>query len=168
MPKLIRLTDAGAVIGNDDWTLLRDPETETLPASGDVIVPLALWQTRREALEKHAGRVGVWLAADQEPAEMGADVANLPLIAIDFPQFADGRGYSSAKLLRERYNYRQELRAIGDVQRDQLYYLSQVGFNAFAIRSDRNPESEIAGLSDFSTSYRSRGWGGRRVQGSDA
>lgn len=168
MPKLIRLTDSGAAVHDDDWTLLREADSASVPADGDVIVPLALWQSRRDALKARAGKVGIWLAADQEPAEIGPDVANLPLIAIDFPQFADGRGYSSAKLLRERYNYTQELRAIGDVQRDQLYYLSQVGFNAFAIRSDRNPEREIAGLSDFSGSYRSRGWEGRLVKEPDA
>jgi phosphoadenosine phosphosulfate reductase len=81
--------------------------------------------------------IAVWLAPDQ-PAELIADDAALfPLIAIDFPKFNDGRGYSAAYLLRSRYRYTGELRAIGDVLRDQLFYM-QRGFNAFATRADRN------------------------------
>ena len=68
-----------------------------------VLVPLALWQCRRPALLRRRGDVGVWLAPADDPAALAADLAALPLIAVDFPQFTDGRGYSIARLLRERH-----------------------------------------------------------------
>jgi uncharacterized protein (DUF934 family) len=119
-----------------------------------VIVPLALWQSEHDAL---AGRddVGVWLKPSDDPDALAGDVAHLPLIAIDFPKFVDGRGYSSARLLRDKHRFGGELRAIGDVLRDQLYYLRQCGFDAFAVRADRNPAEAIAGLDDFSDNYQS-------------
>ena len=139
------------VVVDDRWTLLRDVSSETLPA-GPVIVSLPVWKSRRDALAAR-GDVGVWLAAADDPAELAADTASLALIAVDFPQFTDGRGYSIGRLLRERYGFAGELRAIGDVQRDQLYYLAQCGFNAFAIRADRSVDDALAGLAAFSDGY---------------
>ena len=149
MPQLIR--DRSVV--EDRWTFLRKPE-DAMPSSGPVIVSLATWQSSRDELLAR-GDVAVWLAASDDPAELAGDAASLPLIAVDFPQFTDGRGYSIGRLLRERYHFAGELRAIGDVQRDQLYYLSQCGFNAFSIRSDRSPEDALAGLTAFSDGYQS-------------
>ena len=99
------------------------------------------------------GECGVWLAPHDDPAALAEDVRRLPVIAIDFPAFTDGRGYSLARLLRQCYGYAGELRAIGDVQRDQLYYLSQVGFDAFAVREDQDIEAALASLRDFSDGY---------------
>ena len=123
-----------------------------LPEGVPVIVPLSTWQASRDALRATAD-VGVWLEPGDDPLALAGDVASLPVIAIDFPSFTDGRGYSSARLLRERLGYRGELRAIGDVQRDQLYYLSQVGFDAFALREDLDVEAALANLRDFSDGY---------------
>ena len=95
----------------------------------------------------------MWLAPADDPAALADDLASLALVAIDFPSFTDGRGYSSARLLRERLGYRGELRAVGDIQRDQLYYLSQVGFDAFAVAEERDVEAALAGLRDFSDGY---------------
>jgi uncharacterized protein (DUF934 family) len=149
MPQLIR--DRAVV--DDGWTLLRDAAAvESIPATGPVIVPLAVWKARHDELVAR-GDVGVWLAPADDPAALAADAAALPLIAVDFPQFTDGRGYSNGRLLRERYGFIGELRAIGDVQRDQLYYLAQCGFNAFAIRDDRVAATELAGLAVFSDGY---------------
>ena len=75
------------------------------------------------------------------------------MIAIDFPKFTDGRGYSIARLLRERYGYRGELRAIGDIQRDQLYYLRQVGFDAFARARRQGCRRRLRAFRDFSDGY---------------
>jgi uncharacterized protein (DUF934 family) len=72
---------------------------------------------------------------------------------VRFASFTDGRGYSLARMLRERYGYRGELRAIGDVLRDQIYYLSRCGFDAFALRADQKPEQALAALDDFSEAY---------------
>ena len=134
---------------DDAWTLVRDAEAGA-PA-GPAIQPLALWKTLRDS--RAAADTGVWLAPADDPAELAGAVAELPVIAVDFPQFADGRGYSIGRLLRERYGFAGELRAIGDVLRDQLYPLEQVGFNAFSLREDRDPAKDIAGLHDFSLGY---------------
>ena len=134
---------------DDAWTLVRDAEAGA-PA-GPAILPLALWKTLRDS--RAAADTGVWLAPADDPAELAGAVAELPVIAVDFPQFADGRGYSIGRLLRERYGFAGELRAIGDVLRDQLYPLEQVGFNAFSLREDRDPAKDSAGLHDFSLGY---------------
>jgi uncharacterized protein (DUF934 family) len=146
MPQLIK----DRAIAADHYALVRGDEP--LPASGPAIVALATWKARRDELVAR-GDVGVWLAPDDDPAELAGDVDRLAVIAVDFPQFTDGRGYSTGRLLRERYRYAGELRAIGDVQHDQLYYLAQCGFNAFAIRDDRDPTEALAGLTAFSDGY---------------
>jgi len=149
MPQLIK----DRALADDRWMLLREAASLTdLAAGRAVIVPLALWKAERAALLAR-GDVGVWLSPSDEPAELASDIAALPLIAVDFPKFTDGRGYSTARLLRERYHFTGELRAIGDVLRDQLYYMRQCGFNAFAVRADRNLEEALKGLRDFSDSY---------------
>jgi len=140
----------------DDWQVLKLAEGETAESvalpEGRVIVPLAVWQARRDAL-KARGDVAVWLASDERPEALKDDVASLPLIAVDFPKFADGRGYSIAYNLRARLGFTGELRAIGDVLRDQLFYMQRVGFNAFATRPDRSIEDALKGLTDFSEAY---------------
>lgn len=151
MPLLIK----GRAIVEDRWTLLRDVTSlAAIPAETAVIVPLALWISEHEALAARKD-VGVWLKPNDDPGALAADLDSLPLVAIDFPKFVDGRGYSSARLLRDKYRFGGELRAIGDVLRDQLYYLRQCGFDAFAVRADRNPADAIGGLDDFSDNYQS-------------
>lgn len=139
-----------ALANDDSWRLIRSVE-EAFSADEDIILPLDLYLQREDT--QHAGKLAVWLAPEQDPAVLQAHLANLPLIAIDFPAFTDGRGYSHARLLRERYGYQGELRAIGDVLRDQLSYMAQVGFDAFVIRADRDAASALAGLADFSEQY---------------
>ena len=119
---------------DDDYTLLRNATSVAdLPDGAPVIVPLALWLERRAALIAR-GEAGVWLAPADDPAVLADDLGRLPVIAIDFPQSSDGRGHSHARLLRERYGYANELRAIGDVPCDQLHRLAQCGFDAFDMR----------------------------------
>lgn len=143
-------------IVEDAWLLLRvasDGALPELPAQGDVIVPLTLWQTQRDALLAHNGKLGVWLAPNDDPEVIAADLDAFAVIAVDFPQFTDGRGYSTARLLRERYLYTGELRAVGDVLQDQIFYLHRCGFNAFAVRADKDIESALKALDDFSETY---------------
>jgi uncharacterized protein (DUF934 family) len=135
----------------DDWQLLEPGAA--LPFGGDVIVPLGLWTGERDALSFRLGRIGVWLETDADPAALAPDLARFAVIAVRFRSSADGRGYTLARLLRERYGYRGELRAIGEVLRDQLYYLSRCGFDAFALRADQEPLQALSALGDFSEAY---------------
>jgi uncharacterized protein (DUF934 family) len=121
--------------------------------SGPLVVPLAFWQANRESLAPRRDPVGVWLETHDEPALIAGDLASFALIAVRFPKFTDGRGYSIAALLRTRYGYKGELRAIGDVGRDQLFYLKRCGFDSFALPAHRDPEAALAGLEDFRDRY---------------
>lgn len=139
-------------IVDDDWHVLRTADTEALVPAGCVIVPLAIWLAQRDTLMKRE-RLGVWLASSDRPEVLRDDIDKFSVIAVDFPKFADGRGYTLAYLLRERLGYKAELRAIGDVLRDQLFYMQRTGFNAFAVREDKDINEALKGLSDFSQSY---------------
>jgi uncharacterized protein (DUF934 family) len=126
---------------------------DPVASDADVLVPLARWQKEREALLARPARVGVLLGPADDPAALAGDLDRLALIAVDFPHFTDGRGYSIARLLRERHGYEGELRAVGDVLRDQVFYLKRVGFDAFALRADQDPEDAKKALDDFSEAY---------------
>ncbi|MGM0783025.1 MAG: DUF934 domain-containing protein [Pseudomonadota bacterium] len=131
----------------DRWTLIRDVDAE-LPASR-AIVPLSLWQDRPVD-----NGLAPWLASDTElTPELAAELVKAPLIAIDFPKFTDGRGYSLARLLRERYGYTGEIRAIGDVLVDQCFYLTRCGFDALSLREDQWLEDALHALNAFSRAY---------------
>jgi uncharacterized protein (DUF934 family) len=93
------------------------------------------------------------LEPGDDPARVADRLAGAARVEVNFPAFADGRGYSIARLLRERYGYRGELRAVGDVLRDQIFYLSRVGFDAFLLREDQDAEEALAALHDFSEVY---------------
>ena len=140
-------------IARDSWQLVT--EGAGLPLPGDAIVPLAIWRESRAHLAARAGRTGVWRRPDDEPADLAGDIARLPLVAVQFPQFTDGRGYSTARLLRERYGFAGELRAIGEVLRDQLFYLERVGFNAFDLKEGKSLEDALLAFGDFSDAYQS-------------
>ncbi|ONN64137.1 DUF934 domain-containing protein [Herbaspirillum sp. VT-16-41] len=152
MPEIIK----NKTVVSDDWSVLRLAEGEsaesvTIP-EGRVIVPLKVWQAQGEAL-KSRPEIGVWLASDERAEELKGQLENFRVVAVDFPKFADGRGYSIAYNLRARLSYTGELRAIGDVLRDQLFYMQRVGFDAFAVRADKNIHDAVKGLTDFSEKY---------------
>jgi len=142
----------------DPWQRLElnaDGSLPALPAAGDVIVPLALWGEQREPLAARPGRLGIWLDSHQEPAAIAEDLKLFGVVAVNFPKFGDGRGYSIARLLRERYGWRGELRAVGDIFRDQIFFLSSCGFNAFALREGEDPQEALVAFGDFSDAYQS-------------
>ena len=143
-------------IVDDHWSVFKltegeSPETVSVPA-GQQIVPLQVWLAQKTALSARKD-IGVWLASDERAEQLKEDIAALPLVAVDFPAFSDGRGYSIAFNLRSRLGYEGEIRAVGDVLRDQLFYMQRVGFNAFATREDRSIEDALKGLTDFSDVY---------------
>ena len=147
MPQILKNTE----VVSDNWIQL-DETAESLP-TGNVLLSYEQWQNFADQLSNHSGSLGIWLEGHAEIEQIIEPLLDLPLIAINFPKFADGRGFSSARLIRERYNYSGELRAIGGFIRDQLYLLKRCGFNAFQF-SDENELSDAAeSLKDFSENY---------------
>ena len=141
---------------NDNWQLLKSAtDPESIADSADVIVPAEFWSEHGRILLARSGKSGVWLDSHHDPDLIAHDLLRLDLVAVNFPQFTDGRGYSIARLLRERYGWRGELRAIGDVLRDQLFYLSRCGFDAFGLRDGQDPHAALAAFDDFSDGYQS-------------
>ena len=143
-------------VETDSWRLLKpgaDGAPPTVPAEGDVIVPLALWQAERDALAARSGRTGVWLDSKDGPEAIAADLALLPLVAVNFPSIGDGRGLSTARLLRERYGYQGEIRAIGAVISDLLLGMQRCGFDAFALRDDQEPEDALRAFDELADAY---------------
>lgn len=141
---------------DDDWQRIDTSETDTPLPAGDIIVPYAYWkQHKAELLNRQDGRVAICIHGDDAIEEVVDDLQHFQLIALDFPAFKDGRNYSNARLLRDRYGYRGELRAVGDILRDQLFYLHRCGIDSFQVRSDKDIEDALKGLSDFSVTYQS-------------
>jgi uncharacterized protein (DUF934 family) len=140
----------------DSWQLLKPAadgaqlgKSPDLPLTGDWIVPLAVWAAHKNA---RTGRNGVLLENTDDPRVLAADFDKLAVIAVRFPKFTDGRGYSIARLLR-RLGWKGELRAVGDVLRDQLFYMTRCGFDAFALREDQDAQVALTAFSDFSAPY---------------
>lgn len=128
-------------------------DANDLTAGGDIIVTLELWEAHKSDLLNHDGKIGVQVPGEAEPEVIADDLARLDVVAIHFPVFRDGRGYSLARILRDRFGYKGELRATGDVLRDQMFYMQRCGFNAFEPRADRSIEDALKGLNDFSVTY---------------
>lgn len=149
------LTRHGDIVA-DDWVRL-DAEFDTaapLPP-GKLLVPLCLWNARHAELVARDQPVGIWLASSEHPEAIVDALEDIALVAIDFPVFSDGRGYSYARVLRDTWGFAGELRAIGDVQRDQIFLMKRCGFDSFQIRADRDPTDALAGLEEFSLVYQS-------------
>lgn len=145
-----------SAVVNDDWSVLRlqegdAPETVAVPV-GKTLVPLKVWLAQQSVL-LHRADIGVWFASDERVEDLQDHVAKFSVIAVDFPKFGDGRGYTIAYRLRNRAGYRGELRAIGDVLRDQLFYMQRAGFDAFAVRADKDIHEALKSLKDFSITY---------------
>jgi len=140
----------------DSWHLLK--EVSDLDAIADkagqnLIVPLVFWLEHRQILKQRPGKTAVWLESNELPTALGEDLHSLGLIALNFPVFSDGRAYSSARELRDNFMFKGELRAIGDVLRDQLFYMARCGFDAFALREDQNIDKALKAFDDFRECY---------------
>lgn len=150
-----KLISEGTIV-NDEWQLI-DAEVESsdeLP-EGKIIVPLPLWLSHKSQLRDRLPHLGVWLNGDEDTAQLRQDVEELPIIAVNFPAFTDGRGFSAGRLLRERHGFSGELRAVGNFLRDQLCYLRRCGFSAFSLGEKYDAEAALASLHDFSEYYQS-------------
>jgi uncharacterized protein (DUF934 family) len=161
-PRVIRLVDGTPQVSADGWVRVDSAaqwreQSERLrahPPAGHagLLLPLELALAHPERL---AGPVaaGVWLSAAEDPARAVPLFGSIVLIGVEFPKFTDGRGYSTAVLLRTRLGWRGEMRALGDVLQDQLYAMRRVGFDSFALRADCDPVAALRGFDVFSGSY---------------
>jgi uncharacterized protein (DUF934 family) len=138
-------------LAEDAWTTVDDEAR--LPATGAVIVPLSRWRSQRDALLARGGGLGVRLDSDQRAEDIAPDLAHLQLIALNFPTFRDGRAYSTARLLRERYGFGGEIRAVGNVLRDQFLFMHRCGIDAFEVADDRAVAAWQEALEEFSVFY---------------
>jgi uncharacterized protein (DUF934 family) len=143
-------------IANDDWTLVADDMALT---SANEVINFVRWAnaigSEKEALiaKRDAGTLGIQLNAGDTADLLADDSQGFALINVEFPQFADGRGYSAARLLRERFGFTGQLRAVGDVLFDQLFFMMRCGFNAMAMRDDQDLDLAVKGFETFTTSY---------------
>lgn len=153
---MLKLIKDGRIV-TDEWKTLTLAEGDTphnvkLPV-GPVLVPLSVWHARRAELihreYEHGWPLGVWLAAEEDPEAISRDIEDFTVIAVEFDKYSDGKSYSTARLLREHFGYKGELRAIGDVPRDKLTYQHQVGFDAFAVRANQKTGTVLSGFFGF-------------------
>lgn len=146
-------------IVEDSWQLL-PTDAAAVPEEynrGDVIVPLSLWKSGREALLARAaagkGRLGVWIEGHDEPAAIAADLGHFAIVAVHTDKFVDGRLYSTGRLLRERHGFKAELRAFGDLLRDHLLMLERCGYDSFVLRASEDLQESLAAFGEFSDQY---------------
>ncbi len=137
-------------IVEDSWQLL---EMDEPLVEGNIIVPFERWLSEREQLLAHSGSLGVKMSGGQALSELVKDLEQFDIIALDFEKFSDGRGYSYARLLRERYHYSGELRAVGDVLHDQLAYMERGGINSFVLHSGQDAQDALRAFNDFPAYY---------------
>lgn len=135
----------------DNWTLINE---ESLDQAGDVIVPLALYLENKEALEGREGQLAIQVNGDDDLAVVLESLDKFPLIAVDFPAFRDGRGFSIARLLN-RAGYKGEIRATGDVGRDRIAYMERCGFTAIQISDEIYKDEMLSAFTEVSNYYQS-------------
>lgn len=153
MPKIIK----NQQIVDDHWQVLKLADGETAESvvlpDAPTMLPLAVWLARRQEIIDRNQPIGVWLESSEGPEAIAGDLDNFAVIGVNFPKFTDGRSYSSARLLRERYGYQGEIRALGDVLQDQLFFMKRCGIDAYALLAGKDLEQALAGLNDFSETY---------------
>lgn len=138
-------------IVEDLWTRLDDDSD--IAGAVQPIVSLARWLRDREALLGHNGAIGIALASDEPPELIAEDIHRFGVICLEFPKFTDGRGYSYARLLRSRYGYTGELRATGNVLRDQALFMRRCGFDALEIADGRSTDGWRQAFAELSVRY---------------
>ena len=134
----------------DDFVHVADgdePQTDGKP-----IVSLARYTKSVGELLERFPQLGVRIASDKLPEDI-PHLTRLALIAIEFPRFTDGRGYSVARMLRDRHQFKGELRAIGWVLRDNLFYMERCGFDAFELKAGKSLDSALEAFREFTTTY---------------
>jgi uncharacterized protein (DUF934 family) len=143
-------------IANDDWTLVAD---DAALSDAKEAINFSRWASAEGATKdalvakRDTGTLGIQLNAGDTADLLAEESQGFALINVEFPKFADGRGYSAAHLLRKRYGFTGQLRAIGDVLYDQLFYMMRCGFNSMAMREDQDLDLAVKGFETFSAPY---------------
>lgn len=136
----------------DPWTALADDEP--VPAGRKpLLVSLTRWRADRAALLDSGAQLAVRLAPGEHPDAVAADIRNFAMIALVFPAFTDGRAYSHARILRERMGFQGELRATGDVLRDQFLFMRRCGFDALEVKKDADAAAWAEAVGVVSAAY---------------
>ncbi len=143
----------------DNWTLINE---ETIDQAGDIIVPLALYLENKETLENRDGQLAIQINGDDDLDEVLSTLDKFPLIAVDFPVFRDGRGFSIARHL-VRAGYKGEIRATGDVGRDRIAYMERCGFTAIQISDEIYKDEMLSAFTEVSNYYQSAADSNRAV-----
>jgi uncharacterized protein (DUF934 family) len=142
------------LVSSDSYLLVADDAE--LPASGDVIVGLKRFLADETALRARGSKVGVRIDPEDEVSEAEKVLTRADLVALSFPKFGDGRAYSKARLFRERFGYKGELRAVGEVLADQLQYMTRCGIDAFALAEGKDVAAALRAIEDFTVTYQGR------------
>ena len=140
-----------AVAPPETWTTIE--ADEAVPPEGKVLVSVERWSAESDKLRARGDDVGILVQPDDDVLSLHGTLDGVSLVAVAFPKFTDGRGYSSARLLRDRLGYTGELRAVGDVLPDQVFYMWRVGFDAFDLADGKSPQTAIEQLEEFSVTY---------------
>jgi uncharacterized protein (DUF934 family) len=135
----------------DSWHHVADDEA--IPASGDITVSFTRWKEIGSTLNGRSGKLGLRLDNTTAPADVAPDLSHFQLIVLNFPKFTDGRAYSQARLLRTRHGYKGELRAGGNVLRDQLLFMRRCGFNSFIVGERAVKEDWAKAFGEFDVFY---------------
>lgn len=156
--KIIALQAGQPEIRDAQWTVVRETadgaiDVAALPAA-PVLVPLSVWQAHRaELAARGAAQIGVWLAPDDDPFALADELDAIGAVGVDFPTFKDGRGYSTATLLRTRLNWTGALIAVGDVLHDQIALMGRCGFDQFAMRADQDLDHALTAFGELTVKY---------------
>jgi len=137
----------------DQWTVLEDGRADLGAGDGRVIVTLARWKEERDSLLAAHAAVGVLVPNTADIEAVFADIEDRPLIVLQFPTFTDGRALSQAVVLRKRLGFRGELRAVGDVIRDLVFWLGRCGFDSIVPRKDQSLEGCREALREITAAY---------------
>ncbi|WP_395671057.1 DUF934 domain-containing protein [Phenylobacterium sp.] len=151
MPTRLKLTPAGGfVLAEDPFTRVTD---DWAIPKGDVIISLTRFQAEGEALLAEGRKVGVVLDSHEEVEALAYDLPRLSVVAFNFPKFGDGRAYTNARLLRERFGFKGEVRAVGDVLREQALFMVRTGFDAYEPADGSTPETWGAAVDRYRHVY---------------
>lgn len=139
------------VFTDDPWRYVSDDEE--MPVDGQAIITLSRWTAERDALLQRNAPLGIRLKSGETPEEIASDLDKFDVIALEFPHFKNGRAYSYARLLRGRYGYKKELRAVGEVLRDQLLFMARCGIDAFEVSNRISREAFAAAMNEITVFF---------------